>query len=89
MLHGKISFGETSSTQYDKPEIQFHAFADTLNSVKSTFDTVSETKHCPRQVLKFNPPPQSILCDRNTYKDLTTLHEFGINITFNNVSSCC
>lgn len=88
LLHGKISFGETS-VLFDKPEIKFHAFADILNSVKSTYDTVPDTKHCPRQVLKFNPPPQSILCDRNTYKDLTTLHEFGINITFLNVSSCC
>lgn len=87
LLHGKIQFGEMA-TVFDMPEIKFHAFADTLNSVKSAYDTVSDTKQCPRQVLKFNPPPQSILCDRCVYKDLTTLHDFGINITFHNVSSC-
>lgn len=87
LLHGTISFGETSKTLFENPEIKFHAFADVLSSAKSTFDIVSDTKHCPRQVLKFNPPPQSILCDRNTYKDLTTLHDFGVNITFHNVST--
>lgn len=87
-MHGSISFGYKNHTLiYDNPtEIKFQAFADVLNSAKIKYQSLSNLKHCPRDVLKFSPPPQRVQCDQSTYQDLTELRQYGINISFHNVS---
>lgn len=64
----------------------FEAFADILSGTKATYEQIPDTKHCPRALLKFSPPPQTKVCDQSVYRNLTTLHEYGLNITFHNVS---
>lgn len=92
MLQGNISFGNnhgtTITTLLQNPtRITFEFSADILSSAKYAYDKISDTEHCPREVLKFSPPPQNKLCDQSVYRDLIKLHEYGINITFHNVSS--
>lgn len=91
LLHGVITFGkrnETTTTLLQNPtEINFEFFADILPTAKHAYDNLPDTKHCPREVLKFRPPPQNERCDQSVYRDLTTLHEYGLNISFHNVSS--
>lgn len=90
LVQGVVSFGyrnKTTTTQLQNPtNINFELFADTLSTTKNAYEKLPNTKHCPRDVLKFNPPPQNKQCDRNSYRDLTTIHEYGMNVTFQNVS---
>lgn len=90
MLRGIINFGnknETTTTLLQNPtKINFEVFADILTSAKIAYEQISDTKQCPRELLKFSPPPQNKHCDQSIYRDLTTLHEYGMNITFHNVS---
>lgn len=90
LLQGSLSFGnrnETIKTLLENPtKISFQIFADILQSAKSGYETIEDTKHCPREVLKFSPPPQNQQCDQTVYQELTTIHEYGLNISFHNVS---
>lgn len=61
-------------------------FADIQKSAINVPDRVTESKICTQDVLKFSPPPQNAHCDQNLYKHLTTLQDYGLNITFVNVS---
>lgn len=35
--------------------------------------------------MKFSPPPQNRYCGQNAYRQLTTIHDYGFNVTFANV----
>lgn len=48
-----------------------------------TFDE-SETI-CPRQMLRFNPPPSVTYCDKEAYREISTLSQYAANIRFSNV----
>lgn len=61
-------------------------FADVLANAKTSYEQAPDTKQCPRELLKFRPPPHNKFCVQSIYRDLTTLHEYGMNITFHNVS---
>lgn len=88
-LRGSISFGNKSisSDSFENPSrIEFDLFADVLNSAKLDYGKLSDVPECPREILKFAPPPQNRYCDQIVYHDLTTLHDYGLNVTFFNVS---
>lgn len=89
-LQGSISFGnknETSQIILENPtEIRFDVFADISKSANGVTEKEADSKDCSRDVLKFSPPPQNKVCDQNVYKHLTTLRDYGLNITFHNVS---
>lgn len=87
LLQGSVSFGnQNDSTQLplkNETRITFDVFANILNDAISGYGNISNKARCPREVLKFSPPPQIPSCD---YRYLTALHNFGLNITFQNVS---
>lgn len=89
-LRGNVSFGsknETSKLIMENPtKIRFDAFADIANNRNDIYDTISKSKCRSRDILKFSPPPQNLECDQNVYKQLTTLQDYGLNISFYNVS---
>lgn len=89
-LRGSIAFGnknETSESSFVNPtEISFEMFADILKSANGASEMVSDSRDCSQDILKFSPPPQNKVCDQSIYKHLTTLHDYGVNITFHNVS---
>lgn len=97
LLRGNITFGNKNSsiasTIENPSQIVFELFANILSNAKTTYEQLSNDdsivkcdSNCPREILKFNPPPKNVYCDQNIYRDLTTLHDFGLNITFSNVS---
>lgn len=92
-LRGSILFGNKSSSSGSDLEnpskIVFDGFADILNKAKSDYGKISDASDCPREILKFSPPPQNKYCDQNVYREFTTLHDYGLNITFFNVSRPC
>lgn len=92
-LRGNISFGTRNKTTKtlleNSSEISFQVFADVLDSTKTAYNEISDTPHCPREVLKFSPPPQNKRCDQCVFRELTTLHDYGFNVTFHNVSLTC
>lgn len=90
-FRGSISFGNksisTDSELEDSTKIELDIFADVLNVAKLNYGKISDASNCPREILKFRPPPQNKFCDQNVHSDLTTIHDYGLNITFSNVSS--
>lgn len=95
LLRGNITFGNRNPdtrTEADKnsSKIDFELFANIVNGADTAYgkiiNSADSISKCPREILKFNPPPQSKYCDQNVYRDLTTLHDYGFNITFSNVS---
>lgn len=89
-LQGSILFGrknETTTTLLENPtKITFDLFADILPGARAEYEKNTDSTVCPREVLKFSPPPHNKHCDQSVYRDLTTLHNFGLNVTFHNVS---
>lgn len=91
LLQGSLSFGnknETTTTLLENPtKISFELFADILQHSQSAYEKITGTEHCPREVLKFSPPPQNPRCDQSIYRDVTNIHDYGFNVSFHNVSS--
>lgn len=90
LLQGGVSFGfKNDSTQIaldNSTKITFEAFADVLSNVIIAYDQIPVGKQCPKEILKFSPPPQNGNCDQNIYRNLTTIQNYGLNISFHNVS---
>lgn len=93
-LHGTTYFGYTPNASepgcpQQESKIVFDIYGDVLTESKSAYaqsDVYSGESECPREVLKFEPPAQNKLCDRNMFSYMTTINEFGLNVTFENVS---
>lgn len=92
-MNGITYFGYTNSTEKscpkDKSKIIFNIYGDVLTESKSAYaqtNAHSGESNCPREVLKFEPPAQNKLCDRNIFSYMTTINEFGLNVTFEKVN---
>lgn len=91
LLRGDIQFGQKNEIkEFLTPEslcrVVFDLYADVLNDVDAVKNSIPDSPNCPHQLLKFGPPPQNKYCEQRTYRDWTTLHDYGLNITFFNVS---
>lgn len=92
-LRGSTNFGYTNATEKgcpnDSSKIIFDIHGDVLTESKSAYvqtHVYSGEADCPREVLKFEPPAQNKLCDRNIFSYMTTINEFGLNVTFEKVT---
>lgn len=90
LLRGSFSFGNkteiTKIVMENSTKVNFEIFADTLQSAKNAYETIVDYENCPKEVLKFSPPPQNQQCDQSVFQELTTIHDYGLNVTFHNVS---
>lgn len=97
LLRGNVKFGpnkDDKSTTADGKvsSVDFELNADILPESGRLYDQLGGSKansatRCPAEILKFSPPPQNRYCDQSIYRALTTVHEYGMNVTFANVSS--
>lgn len=92
-VNGITHFGYTNATDKgcpkDNSKIIFNIHGDVLTESKSAYTQTVAHKgetDCPREVLKFEPPAQNKLCDRNIFSYMTTINEFGLNVTFEKVN---
>lgn len=88
-LQGSISFGRKNETNEplfeNSTKITFDMFADIQKSADVAPERITGSKIRTDELLKFSPPPQNAQCDQYVYKHLTTLQDYGLNITFHNV----
>lgn len=50
-------------------------------------ETIEDSEStCPRQMLRFNPPPSVKYCDKETFREISMLSQYAANIRFTNVS---
>lgn len=99
LLRGNVKFGpknDDTSTAADgnASSVEFELSANILPESSRLYDQLGETKangatQCPREILRFSPPPQNRYCDQSIYRDLTTIHDYGLNVSFANVSGRC
>lgn len=94
-LRGFIYFGDSNETQpqcpQDQTNITFEVHADVSQEAKIDYKTDGNVLEgeliCPREILKFTPPAQNDKCTRRIFPQITTLREYGLNFTFENVSA--
>lgn len=89
-LRGYVHFGENNGTEKDcsktQSKIAFEIYGDVMPEGKAVYTRSSESL-CPRELLKFDPPAQNNRCNREIFRHLTKINEFGMNFTFENVST--
>lgn len=89
-LRGHIQFGEINGTERDcsraKSKIGFEVYGNVIPEGRAIYTRNSESV-CPRESLKFDPPAQSKRCNQDVFRHMTKINEFGLNFTFENVSS--
>lgn len=88
-MRGHIHYGETNGTEKDcsgtESKIAFELYGDVTSEEKAVH-AGSNDSVCPRDLLKFDPPAQNKQCNREDFRHLTKINEFGMNFTFENVS---
>lgn len=90
-LHGSLVFGENQITKKcpkdkSRMDMTFTYGTDSgamelYNSRKLEGDGV-----CPREILRFDPPPTLPYCQIEAYRPLTSIAEFTTQLKFTNVS---
>lgn len=92
-LRGQVVFGDSDEGQKgcpkNKTKITFNTIANVLENAAAVYSSTKKLGNedtCPRQILKFNPPALSENCRRDAFPYLTTIYEYGLNTSFQNVS---
>lgn len=88
-LRGSIHSGVSNRTEKDcsdaKSKVAFEIYSNVMPQGRAAYAQHSDSV-CPREVLKFDPPAQNKQCNRNVFRHMTKINEFGLNFTFENVS---
>lgn len=86
-------FGDLQDGQKGCPKNQSRlvltAVADVATNVAQVYrngEKSNQERICPREVLKFQPPALSNNCRRDSFADLTTIQNYAVNISLENVS---
>lgn len=96
-LRANIAFGDIDEGQKGCPKNQsrlvLNANANIADNVLAIYNNneakLPNENVCPRQVLKFQPPALTNNCRKNSFADLTTIQDYQLNISLQNVSDSC
>lgn len=92
-LRANVVFGDAEAGQKGCPKnhtrFTLNAIANVNENVANLYKNAKWNQHedlCPRQILKFQPPALSNNCRKDTFAALTTINEYSLNVSLQNVS---
>lgn len=88
---GSLVFGDSQNTKkcpVDKSRFDMTFIYGTDSNAKSIYDgrVLEQDGTCPREILRFDPPPKVSYCSVDDYRPITTIAEFTTRLKFSNVS---
>lgn len=90
-FHGSLVFGENQITKKcpkDKSRTDVSFIYGTDSHAMEIYNDrkLEEDGVCPREILRFDPPPKLAFCRSNAYRPITSIAEFTTRLKFTNVS---
>ncbi|XP_037039543.1 vitellogenin-3 [Bradysia coprophila] len=89
-LHGSLVFGDSQNTKKcpkDKSRFDMTVMYGTVSNAMSVYDerVLEENGSCPREILRFDPPPALSYCSSEDYRPITAIAEFATRLKFSNM----
>lgn len=90
-FHGSLVFGENQISKKcpkDKSRMDMTFIYGTDSQAMEIYNNrkLEEDGVCPREILRFDPPPTLSYCKSNAYRPITSIAEFNTRLKFANVS---
>lgn len=90
-FHGSLVFGENQITKKcpkDKSRADISLIYGTDSHSTELYNSrqLEEDGVCPREILRFDPPPKLSYCRSNAYRPVTSIAEFTTRLKYSNVS---
>lgn len=90
-FNGSLVFGENQITKKcpkdkSRTDVSFIYGTDSHATEIYNDRKLEEDGVCPREILRFDPPPKLPFCQSSAYRPITSMAEFTTRLKFTNVS---